>query len=164
MSDNDDIYTVRRKRKRADAQARSTAKRKGKGAPGRDDLGRAAYYTLLALYNDPNFPKHQKAGLQRQIMAFMEKAGFDLIEANSAFLKDARGVLDSVNGWLCRRHMEQGKHLGPEGKPYRRLTGLGKRSDQLITRSNGGSSQGNGQPMIENGVTCRPTTALAEAT
>ena len=45
-------------------------------------------------------------------MALMKHAGFDLIEANAAFLKDISGVLDSVNGWLCRRYMEQGRHLG----------------------------------------------------
>ena len=153
MADDDDIYTLRRKRKHAEAQAKSTAERKKKGAPGCDELGRAAYYTLLALYNDPKIAKEQKAAIQAQIMALMKHAGFDLIEANAAFLKDISGVLDSVNGWLCRRWMEQSRHLGPEGKPYRRLTGFGKGPDQLMNRSNGGSGQGSGQPLIENGVT-----------
>ncbi|SFN03431.1 hypothetical protein, partial [Methylobacterium pseudosasicola] len=124
MSDDDDIYSFRRKEKHAKAQARSTALRKKRNAPGRDDLGRAAYYVLLGLYNDPKIAKEQKTAIQGQILALMKEAGFDVFEANVAFLKDARGVLDSLNGWLCRRYMEQGKHLGPEGKPYKRLTGL----------------------------------------
>ncbi len=71
-------------------------------------------------------------------MALMKHVGFDLIEATSAFLKDTSGVLDSVNGWLCRRYIEEGRHLGPDGKPYRRLTGFWKRFDQQMNRSNGG--------------------------
>ncbi|MCJ2070770.1 hypothetical protein MKK75_18565, partial [Methylobacterium sp. J-030] len=144
---------LRRKRKRAAAQAKCTAKRKEKGAPGRDDLGRAAYYVLLALYSDEDTKAELKTGIHLQMMALMKHAGFDLIEANIAFLKDSRGTLPSLNGWLARRWYEAGNHLGPEGKLFKPLTGKRKRSDQLMTRSNGGNGQGNGQPLIENGVT-----------
>jgi hypothetical protein len=53
--------------------------------------------------------------------------------------------------------MEQGKHLSPEGNPYKRLAGKRKGSDQPMTRSNAGVGQGNGQPMIENRVTLAPS-------
>lgn len=162
MSDNDDIYTVRRKRKRAEAQARSVAKRKERNAPGRDDLGRAAYYVLLGLFSDEGTGKDLREGIQLQMMALMKRAGFDLVEANAAFLKDSRGTLDSLNGWLARCWYEAGKHLGPEGKPFRRLTGKRRRSDQPMTRSNGGKGQGNGQPLIESGVTFRLADSLAD--
>jgi hypothetical protein len=155
MSDNDDIYIVRRKRKRSEAQARSVAKRKQRSAPGRDDLGCAAYYILLGLFSDGGTEKALRTGIQLQVMALMKQAGFDLIEANAAFLKDSRGTLDSLNGWLARRWYEAGKHLGPEGKRFKPLTGKRRRSDQLMTRSNGGNGPGNGQPMIEAGVTFR---------
>jgi|GEM_PF-5237735 len=68
------------------------------------------------------------------MMALMKHASFDLIEANVAFLKDSRGTLNSLNGWLARRWYEAGKHLGPEGKPFKPLTGKRKRPGQLMTR------------------------------
>ena len=153
MSDNDDIYTVRRKQKRNKAQARCVAKRKKRAAPGRDDLGRAAYYVLLGLFSDEDTEKALRTGIQVQMMALMKQAGFDLIEANAAFLKDSRGTLDSLNGWLARRWYEAGKHLGPGGKPFKPLIGKRSRSDQPMTRSNGGNGQVNDQPMIEASVT-----------
>ncbi|MDP4006511.1 hypothetical protein [Methylobacterium sp. NEAU K] len=161
MSD-DDIYTVRHKRKRAEAQARSVAKRKKRDAPGRDDLGRAAYYVVLGLFSDEDTKKPLRTSIQAQMVALMGHAGFDLVEANAAFLKDSRGTLDSLNGWLARRWYEAGKHLGPEGKPFKRLTGKRRRSDQPMTRSNGGNGRGNGQPLIEAGVTFRLADSLTD--
>jgi hypothetical protein len=45
------------------------------------------------------------------------------------------------------------KRFSLRGKPFKPLTGKPNLSDQSLKRSNGGSDQGRGQPLIQNGVT-----------
>ncbi|MCJ2067497.1 hypothetical protein MKK75_01530 [Methylobacterium sp. J-030] len=163
MSDNDDIYTLRRKRKHAEAQARSTAARKKRNAPSADDLNRAAYHAVLLIYRDPKTDQAVKDRLRGTMVGLLKRALFDRAETRAAFDTDAVAPRDRLNRWLARRWYEAGKHLGPEGKRYQPLTGEPDLSDQPLNRSNGGSAQGNGQPLIENGVTARLADDFADA-
>lgn len=52
-----------------------------------------------------------RVSIQKQVMAVMQRAGFDLIEANAAFLKDATGFRMSLKGWLFRRKAERERRL-----------------------------------------------------
>ncbi|NEU14892.1 hypothetical protein G3T14_22830 [Methylobacterium sp. BTF04] len=108
---------IRRKRKHARAQAKSTARRKARNAPRRDDLARGAYYVLLLTMDEAEKQGEiERANrIRRRMLLMMEDALFDQSASAVAFDGHADTVFQDVEAWVGtgrfakRREAEAGR-------------------------------------------------------
>jgi hypothetical protein len=110
---------IRRKRKHARAQANSTARRKARNAPRRDDLARAAYYVLLLTMEEAEKQGEiERANrMRRRMLLMMEDALFDRAASAMAFDGHADTVLQDVKAWVGARRFA--KHREAEAEAAR---------------------------------------------
>ena len=96
---------IRRKRKHARAQAKSTARRKARNAPRRDDLARGAYYVLLLTMDEAEKQGEcERANrIRRRMLLMMEDALFDRAASALAFDGHADTVVQDVEAWVYLR-------------------------------------------------------------
>jgi hypothetical protein len=96
---------IRRKRKHARAQASSTARRKARNAPRRDDLARAAYYVLLLTLDEAEKQGEiERANrMRRRMLLMMEDALFDRAASAMAFDGHGDTVIQDVKAWVGAR-------------------------------------------------------------
>ncbi|TXM66908.1 hypothetical protein FV226_22790 [Methylobacterium sp. WL12] len=111
-------YEIQRNERHAEAQGRSDAKRRGKNAPRRDDMARAAYYVLLMMFNAPKVSVEERAQLRGATTRMLKKAGFDRGAARDIFTRHAAGVIDDLDGWLAQRWYAEGRRLNDNRGPY----------------------------------------------
>lgn len=96
---------IRRKRKHARAQAKSTARRKARNAPRRDDLARGAYYVLLLTMEEAKRQGEieRASRMRRRILLMMKDALFDRAASATAFDGYADTVIEDVKAWVGTR-------------------------------------------------------------
>ena len=100
-----------RKIRHAEVEAESSARRKARNAPKRDDINRAAYYILLLSAREAE-ATGQKDVLRPRLLRLLEDAGFDKEPSAQCVQRSAGRVVTEMKRWIRNRELDREEAAG----------------------------------------------------